>query len=385
MKHAIQAYMKKPTTMIGIVTAIMFQLLFSIIWMTGYQGVTDNTKNLKIAIVNEDQGMGTKIVESLKGNLPFQTEVVESKEIAGKMLDNREVQMVIHIQGDFSKQLQAPGAKAPLNYSINESNPTLIKSIMQGVATNVTNTVNKEAVVGGAQAILTQLNPNLPAAEAGQMAKGLADKVSSNISYTNKVKDMPNQMMPMMMVLASIVGTMIMGMNFQASHVAIGNQSSKWAKFAARITITVAAVIVVGLIGSSLVVALGAHADKGFLALWGFQSLFLLAFALVAQMFLALFGNAGMLFNIAMLSLQLVSSGAMVPRELLSDFYRGMSDLFPATYAVEGLMNICFGGPVVGGDVGVLLLIAAIALLVALAVTVLRKEAAGHAPVMANA
>ena len=66
-----------------------------------------------------------------------------------------------------------------------------------------------------------------------------------------------------------------------------------------------------------------------------------------------------MLFNIAMLSLQLVSSGAIVPRELLSNFYHSISNFFPATYAVNGLMNILFGGPGVGSEVGFLLVIAA--------------------------
>jgi uncharacterized phage infection (PIP) family protein YhgE len=52
-----------------------------------------------------------------------------------------------------------------------------------------------------------------------------------------------------------------------------------------------------------------------------------------------------MLFNIILLSVQLVTSGAMVPRELLSGFYRRVSDFLPATYAVEGNMNLMFGGP----------------------------------------
>jgi uncharacterized phage infection (PIP) family protein YhgE len=81
-----------------------------------------------------------------------------------------------------------------------------------------------------------------------------------------------------------------------------------------------------------------------------------------------------MLFNIAMLSLQLVSSGAMVPRELLSGFYRSMSDYFPATYAVEGLMNILFGGPGSGSAAGVLVLMSAVVLAVTFVVAALRKE-----------
>lgn len=373
MGSSIAAFLKPATTKVGIITAITFQLLFSIIWMTGYSGVSDNTKNLKIAIVNEDQAMGGKIVQSLQSNLPFQTEVIASNEEAQSKLNLREVQMVMHISPDFSKKLQTPGQTAPITYTVNESNPSMTKSVMQAVAGNITATVNKEAVAAGASAVLTQMNPQLPAEQATQIAQGLASKVSSDIQSTNKVKDMPNQMLPMMLVLASIVGTMIMGMNFSVTTNLLGASLSKTQKMAARIGITVVAAIVVGLISAIMVVSLGGHVDKGFVALWGFESLFLLTFALVAQMFLTLFGNAGMLFNIAMLSLQLVSSGAIVPRELLSDFYHSISNFFPATYAVNGLMNILFGGPGVGSEVGFLFVIAAVALVIDMVVVFAKK------------
>jgi YhgE/Pip-like protein len=373
LKQALGAFLKQGTTKVGIITAIMFQLLFSLIWMTGYSGVSDNTKNLKIAIVNEDQGMGNTVASNLKANLPFQTEQIDSNDKAQEMLNNRQVQMVIHISSDFTNKLQTPGQTAPISYTINESNPSMMKPVMQAVAGNVTETVNKEAVAAGASAALTQLTPKLPAEQAGNIAQGLANKVTSDIQSTNKVKDMPNQMLPMMLVLASIVGTMIMGMNFSVSTNLVGASVSKMGKLAARFMLTVVAAVVVGLISATMVVALGGHVEKGFMALWSFESLFLLTFAFVAQMFLTLFGNAGMLFNIAMLSLQLVSSGAIVPRELLSNFYHSMSNAFPATYAVNGLMNILFGGPGVGKEISLLLLIAVIALIIDFVVVSIKK------------
>ncbi|MBA2937082.1 ABC transporter permease [Paenibacillus sp. CGMCC 1.16610] len=379
LKQALGAFFKQGTTKVGIITAIMFQLLFSLIWMTGYAGVSDNTKNLKIAIVNEDQGMGSTVASNLKANLPFQTEQIDSNDKAQEMLNNRQVQMVIHISSDFTKKLQTPGQTAPISYTINESNPSMMKPVMQAVAGNVTATVNGEAVAAGATAVLTQMAPELPAEQAGQIAQGLANKVTSDIQSTNKVKDMPNQMLPMMLVLASIVGTMIMGMNFSVSTNILGASVSKMGKLAARFMLTVIAAVVVGLISATMVVALGGHVEKGFMALWLFESLFLLTFAFVAQMFLTLFGNAGMLFNIAMLSLQLVSSGAIVPRELLSSFYHTLSNYFPATYAVNGLMNILFGGPGVTKEVSSLLLIAVIALAIDYVVASIKKVKAAPA------
>lgn len=371
MREALIAFFKQKTTIIGIVTAMMFQIIFSVVWMTGYEGVNDRMDRLTIAIVNEDPAIGATIVESMEANLPFATETGLSLEAAQQELDKREVQMVVHIPADFSAQLQVPDQSAALPYYINESNPALIKSIMGGAAGTITATVNKQAIAAGAQAVLTQVQ--LPEAQVKAMAGALSERVVSQFTYTNQVQGMSNQMIPMMMVLASYVGAMIMAMNLEQSSMFIGARVNRWKKFGARVVINIGSAVVVALIGSGLVVALGGQMDHGFLTMWGFQVLFLLTFMFTAQLFLILFSMAGMLFNIILLSAQLVSSGAMVPRELLSDFYLSMGELFPATYAVEGMMNLLFGGPSMADDVVGLLLVMAAAIAIGALGTALRK------------
>ncbi|MCM3268395.1 YhgE/Pip domain-containing protein [Paenibacillus elgii] len=372
MLQALSAYLKKPATIIGIVTAMMFQIIFSLVWMSGYQGVNENVKQLKIAVVNEDQGVGKRVEEQLVSSLPFRMISEPSLSRAQEKLNNREVQMVLHLPADFSKQLQVQGQKGRIDYYINESNPALIKSIMQGVANGVTATVGKEAAAMGMQAVLVQAN--MPAAQAQSMAQGISDKVKSNIESVNPVQGMHNQMVPMMMVLASYVGAMIMGMNIQQATAMLGPSFSRWSKFGARVIINVVSAVFIALIGSSLVVAMGGQTAAGFVSLWLFQTLFLMAFMFFSQMFLIVFGMAGMLFNIAMLSIQLVSSGAMVPRELLGGFYHTFSEFLPATYAVDGGMNVLFGGPSVSADAGALVAIMLSCLVVGLAATGLRRE-----------
>lgn len=372
MLQAVKAFMKKPTTIVGVATALMFQLIFSLVWMTGYDGITDNTSHLKISVVNEDTTVGKQVAQNLQQNLPFQLQTAQSLDAAKQQLDDREVQMVLYIPADFSKQLQTAGQKGQLQYWINESNPALIKSMMQGVAANVTATVNKEAIAAGAEAMFTQMNA--PAAQAKGMAQGLSEKVVADLHFTNPVSGMSNQMIPMMMVLASYVGSMIMAMNVQVSSNMIGPAFTRFQKFGARALINIVSSVVIALIGSSMVLLLGGHAVKGFLVMWGFETLFLMCFMFFAQIFLLLLGNAGMLFNIIVLSAQLVSSGAMVPRELLSDFYYGLSQYLPATYAVQGNMNLLFGGPSVSGPAWSLVVIMLASVVVGLIITGLRKE-----------
>ncbi|MEF3307980.1 ABC transporter permease [Paenibacillus sp. GYB004] len=382
MGNALKAFLHKTPTKIGIATAIMFQLIFSIVWMTGYDGVTDNTANLTIAVVNEDAGVGRQLAEQLGQQLPFQIVTESSLDAAKQKLEERSVQMVLHLPPALSAQLQTPGQKTELQYWINESNPALIKSMMSSVAAGVTATVNKKAIAAGAQAVLTQMN--VPAAQAQSTAQALSERVTSSIQFTNPVSGMSNQMVPMMLVLASYVGSMIMGMNLQQSSNLIGAQAGKWSKFAARAVLNGIAAVVTALVGTSLVLLLGGQSVHGFMALWGFLTLCLLAFLFFSQLFLLLLGNAGMLLNIIALSAQLVSSGAMVPRELLNGFYRGLGDYLPATYAVEGNMNLLFGGPGAAGASWSLLLIVLVTAVLGLLVTALRKEtASAHGTVAA--
>lgn len=374
MKHALRAFMKRPTTWVGIITALMFQIIFSLIWMTGYDGVTDRSGQLHIAIVNNDEQLGEQVTSNLMKELPFQMSRIDNLEEAKRQLDARKQQMVIYMPEDFTQNAAAPEGHANIQYWINESNPALIKSIMSGVAEQVTAEVNKQAVAAGVKTTLGAA-ANMPEEQAAAAAQSLAERVTADIQSTNAIHGMNNQMVPMMMVLASYVGAMIMGMNLEQSAMAVQASVGRWRRFAARSVINIAAAVVVSLVGSTLLYSLGGQIEQGFIHLWLFETLFLLTFMFVSQMFLYLFGMAGMLFNIILLSAQLVSSGTIVPRELLSDFYTGLGSFLPATYAVEGNMNLLFGGPGVGHEVAVLFLIAAVAVAVSAAATGLKRSA----------
>lgn len=384
MKQALQAFMKRPTTWVGIITALTFQIVFSLIWMTGYDGVTDRADQLHIAIVNKDGQLGEQVASNLMKELPFQMSQLDDLADAKQQLDDRKLQMVIYMPEDFTQLAASPEGHANIQYWINESNPALIKSIMSGAAEQVTAEVNKQAVAAGVQSALGTA-ANMPEAQAATAAQSLAERITADIQSTNAIHGMNNQMVPMMMVLASYVGAMIMGMNLEQSAMAIQASVSRWRRFAARSIINIVAAVVVSLVGSTLLYSLGGQIEQGFIHMWFFEMLFVLTFMFVSQMFLYLFGMAGMLFNIMLLSAQLVSSGTIVPRELLSDFYTGLGSILPATYAVEGNMNLLFGGPGVGREAAILFLITAVAIAVSAAATGLKRSAVRQQAVTAAA
>ncbi|MFU1792548.1 YhgE/Pip domain-containing protein [Paenibacillus azoreducens] len=353
MLHTLKAFWKRPTTIIGLVTAVMFQIIFAIVWMTAYDGATeaDRLKQLKVGIVVSDQTAGREIADKLAKELPVGTRLVASGAEAEQLLNERKLQMVITIPGNFSDSLKEPQRAAVIRYSINESNPALTANLMNSIAAKTTATANKEAVARGLKAAFVQ--GNLPAAAA----EPLSERITSEFVNVNEIHGMNNQMAPMMLLLASYVGTMIMSMNIAQSSMALTAAGmGRWKLFAARNTINVFAAVFVSLIGATLLMLLGGQVKHGFLLMWGFQSLFVLSFILLSQFCLILFGMGGMLMNILLLSIQLVTSGAMLPRELLSTFYHRLGGALPASYAVEGSMDILFGGSGAGAASLILLL-----------------------------
>ncbi|MFC5470136.1 ABC transporter permease [Cohnella suwonensis] len=255
--------------------------------------------------------------------------------------------------------------------------------MMGTVASNVTVAmVNKQAIELGAKSLLIQ--EKLPEQQASSAVESLSERVTSDIDYSNRVNGMNNQMVPMMMVLAGYIGAMLLSLNLQQSSMMAASQLNRWQQFAARGIINVVASVVVSLIGTSLLVALGGQTGQGFMAVWGFEALFILTFMFVSQFFLILFGSAGMLFNIMTLSAQLVTSGATMPRELLSDFFNGLGKLLPATYAVEGIMNLLFGGSGVGGQALALVLIMIVAIAAGALAVSMHKVRAPELQMQAN-
>jgi len=376
VREAIRHFLKKQTTIAGIITALMFQVIFSVIWMTAYKDVNANVENLHITVVNEDAELGSTILGFLTESIPFQ--IVEQQQLASaqEQLNERETQLILHIPATLSQNIQSQDSPATLSFYLNESNPAMISTLMNGVADKIVTSVNQQAVGHAVTGVLT--NMQMPEQQAAVIGEGLSERVTGEVEVLHPITNMASQMVPMMMVLASYVGAMIMGMNFEQSAMMIGPALNKWKKFAARSLLNVAAAILVSLLGTTLVILLGGQHVEGFVTVWLFQALFVATFMFTAQIFLLLFGVPGMLFNIILLSLQLVSSGAMVPRELLNDFYSGLSLLMPATYAVEGMMNILFGGPGIGAIVSHLLIILGTVIVLGLAAVALKKSSKGH-------
>ncbi len=335
----LKQFLKRPGTYVGMVVALSFQLIFFCVWLTAYDGVNERADQMRIAIVNEDVNIGNKIAEGLQRNLPFQVKAERSVEKANKEMNDHVYDMIIEIPASFSKDINETG-KSNLNFHINQANAMMAKQMMEGAAKQIRDNVNKEVASYKKQAIVGKLQA--VGHENVEVIKGLTeDSIGFTVHKVNDAKGFSVNMVPLMIVLASFVGAMIMSM--ELSKVA-KEVKGGWSNFLSRQIINGTASILLACITIGLMKGFQIEMHETVGSIWVFQAIVFFAFLSLTQMFLTVFGNAGMIFNIISLSLQLVSSGVIVPHEMLSKTYQTIGELFPATYAANGYYTIIFGG-----------------------------------------
>ncbi|MEK5278690.1 MULTISPECIES: YhgE/Pip domain-containing protein [Paenibacillus] len=368
----IMRFLKQPATIIGIITALLFQVFFSLIWITGYDHVTDRVDQLPIAIVNEDGTNAQPIVDGIAGSLQFVTRQDLQLENAKEALEHREIRMIINIPQGFTGQISNPSAKTELHYFLNESNPQMVSNVMQTVAFKVTAAMNTQSSSSALSHTLDAMN--LPQAQAEIIKSAASSRISANVEIINPTTNFAQTMVPLMIVTASFTGAMLLAMNLHKASSNLSGQFSKWNRFAARFVIMGGTAVLISLVGTIMVNSLGIHSNRGFLLMWLFEFTVILSCMILAQFSLLLLGDAGGWLNIALLSMQMLASGATIPRDVLSPFYNWIGPFSPAYYAVNGMLDLVIGGNGVWKDMFYLLCIGATIAVLSVLVTFLRKE-----------
>lgn len=382
----LKQFFKHPETFIGIATAFAFLLIFFCVWMTAYDGVNDRTDKLKIGLVNEDEQMGSMIAKEIVKNVPFEVKKYQSIDSAKKEMNQRNLDMVMQIPEIFSSRLQEKG-ETEIKYYINQANASLAKQIMDGAAKNIAQSINENIYAYKQQLILSNLHEQLgTAVPSNELAQEFSKSISqaleslniqsvqTTVEKTNNMDGFAATMVPMMIVLASFVGSMIMSLNINIVSSKIKNDYSRWSIFLARQIINMGASILLASITLLFLAIFNIELNTALIETGIFQILVYFSFLSLTQMFVILFGPGGMLFNILTLSLQLVTSGVIIPKTMLSSFYQTVGSYLPATYAADGYYSVIFGGKSLTTDMMALLLVSAVTLFVALIRIVLLKN-----------
>lgn len=385
--NGLQALFKVRETYIGIVITIAFQIIFFSVWMTAYDGINDRTDNLKIGLISEDTEMGQQVVNEITATLPFTLENYTSLDKAEQALNRRDIHMIIHIPSDFTSQLQA-GKEAEIIYAINQANASIAKNMMDGIAKQVTEEINHNIYPlqqGKTIEAFSQKFSQLPMEQnTAQINEAVATTImsvkdraiNSTIIKTNNVEAFAANFVPLMVIISSFVGAMVMIMQHQQAAQLVQHTISKWQLFRARQLINIGVAFTLPLLTIALMHLFDISSQVNFLSVYLLQALMFWAFLCLAQAFIIIFGNLGMIFNICALSTQLVTSGALVPQAMLSDFYNKLASLLPATYGADGYFTIIFGGSTdnLMSDCSSLGMIIAVTLTISTIVVALKKS-----------
>ncbi|MGM8216725.1 YhgE/Pip domain-containing protein [Bacillaceae bacterium W0354] len=341
-------------TYMGMAAALMFQVIFFSVWLTAYNGVEERTDQLSIGVVNED--VQTDVLKQLERNLPFDVKKFNTVDEGMEEIERRKIEMLIHLPANFSSSIQE-GSQATINYWINEATATSNKSMMEQVAQQMTSELNNKVISKkiqvGADKFIQQLNNLQLEQSINEAIKTTAfmiisaiqpESVESNINRLNAVDTFSANLVPLMVIIASFAGAMVMIMQIQEASELIKKKVPSWSLFLGRQYINIAVSLILPIITFLLLVLFNVDIQVSFITFYLFQSIMYFSFLTFAQVFVYLFGNYGMVFNILALSLQLVTSGVLVSRKLLSNGYYTLAQFLPATYGADSYYSIIFGG-----------------------------------------
>ncbi|MGI2295864.1 YhgE/Pip domain-containing protein [Paenibacillus sp. GXUN7292] len=398
MVKGLKALFKIRATYIGIAAAIAFQLIFFTVWMTAYDGVSDRFNHLKVGLLNEDAGIGQDIAQRINESLPFQIETYSSLKLAQTDMNDRKIEMIIQIPDSLSNSMQS-GAEASIVYWVNQSNSSLTKTMMENTAFHLNEQINQqlfafqksEATSVFGQQISNAAIPKELADSIGSSVKMLVEHmkdkpIGADIKKVNNAEGFAANFVPFMIIISSFVGAMVMIMQHQDALQLVKGSVSKWGLFASRQIINIGVAFILPILTIGLMSIFNITSEVNTFSIYLFQSIMFWAFLSLAQIFVLLFGNLGMLFNILALSLQLVTSGVLVPKAALSEGYIKLASILPATYGADGYYTIIFGG----GDASIrsnivsLLGIVAVTLLISSAAVALKKDYNKHIEVASS-
>ncbi|HLS65715.1 MAG TPA: ABC transporter permease [Pseudogracilibacillus sp.] len=377
----LRTFVRRKETLYGMLAAVMFQLIFVIVWLSAYDGVSERTEQFAIGIANEDPLLGNQITTELEGTIPFYVTSFSSLTSGEQALEQKEINMLIHVQEDFSLSLEQSG-ELNVSYYIDQGTPAMTKQTMEQAAVklheqlktviekNMTDEFAETASTFAQNGIIEGTMVTEIVAFVHELSNVLQN--DATILKVNERDGFLYTMIPLLIVLASYIGAMLVSQQLQLAETSFQDHYNPISLFAVRQLINLFVSLTISLLTVVLMSVFHVEMNAPFFVLWGVQATLMFSFLALSQIFVMLLGNSGMVFNIVFTAIQLVSSGAIVPRELLSLFYEKIGIVFPATYGVNSYFTLIYGGENVISNINGLLLLSGIFLILALCSQLIR-------------
>lgn len=357
-------YLKDKLFVGGITMLIFYQVIMITIYMAGYSAIPRNVTELSVAIVSEDTEYGAEFAEKIKEQLPFKVKSELTLDQAKEELDQHDLSMVVHIPADFTSHLSKLEEQVQLNFYINNATAQSVSGTMQTVANQITSQISQQLKLENMQGILQGMQ--VPEEQAISLAEGAVNKVKTNIIQSNvPPAGMHNAMAPMFLTIVSYVGAMIFSMMAVGTLNKLKSKHGKWKAFFTLQGLMVGLSLIGPLVGLGIYFSIqGGYGVDVFFSMWLSHALEMFVAIQVTSVITMLLGQAGMLINMPYLLIQVIGTGAIMPQEMMSGFFKFFSSFSVMHYSVETDYSLLFGGGNIAESISMMGVIGAVALLI---------------------
>lgn len=339
----------------AIVLFLIIPTLYGSIYLSSMWDPASQTRNLSVILVNEDKGVardktnlniGAMVVDRLQADGRFSYRILSSGDEARRIVNQGQASFAILIPHNFSQLALAgrlPGA-ATIIVHVSEGNDYAGAGFARRFAPELVQRINQtlnEHRFAAAMGRLNRQPGNLHAIEG--TPAGLSESVRAHIEVSAKVANQGTGMAPNFVPLSLWVGASLCTYLFAFTVLpeSLKGRSSLGIALGKLFTPAIVVLCQATVLSLTLyfVLHIQIHSIPRFTLTLALTALTFLA---VMFMLIRLFGNAGRLFALVLLVIQLASSGATLPVELSSPFFQAIHPWLPLSWVVRAVRIALF-------------------------------------------
>ncbi|WP_165820908.1 YhgE/Pip domain-containing protein [Pueribacillus theae] len=380
---------KNKKLLLGTLIPIVFSLILLYLYLPAFNNIDENVDEIIVLMVNEDTDIGEEVSRQIEKNAPFTLIEETSIDNAMKQLEDKEAHMIIEIPKDFTSQLKKGNSE--ITYIIDEARQTAIKSAMEDATKEITQLLNENAyeitkrkTLAGIEEFYLNIESTIPKNEpllqskevVIQAIEGLKYKsISENTLKINENNHRLNTVLPLLIFLTIFVSALIRSFLYEKEVMPIQVELSAWPIFFHKQLLNIVASMLYPLAIILVLNTFDVKITANYVTLWLFLTITFYMFSVFIQAFLDLFSFIGIGILIILLLFQVLTSGIILPIELVTKYYTWASPFLPATYFTDGLFGIFYTNTSIWNAIFALTIFGVIAIIVSLIyVTILQRR-----------
>jgi ABC-type multidrug transport system permease subunit len=337
-------------TYVALILPSLIALLFLAIFLPAIDRADQNLKGFHLDIVNEGGASTAALAHQLAMHVPFSTKLT-TRDVALQDVSRDTAQMVVVIPNSFATDVQHGRAK--LTFILNGAAPTSTQSLLESAESKLVEAVN-DAVYAKAQSQVRQALKEQIGASAVATRNGTAHPMLPDIprtlvvaktTYVHHASSRTASLVPFLLLITSFIGAMAMSVVSYQAISTIRRSGRILSTLGMQTSINVLTSAIVGLVWLGALHLANVTEAVSFWGAWAYLSLAEFLMLCVIQLFVYLLGLPGLALGLLLFPLQLVTSGVLVPKQLLPAAYNDLAAWLPGGYLIDLANRVYDGSP----------------------------------------